>query len=152
MMLGGLMERYKIETIKITLQVKEGTTKKVDCPGNTVEILKGIYQTLDVDQEHFTILALDNALNIRGEKVLFSGSETMSNIDSKIIFRTLLLMGAVAFIICHNHPAGNASPSIDDISITNRIKDGANLLGLRFLDHIILGDGEFFSFQDKNLV
>ena len=49
------------------------------------------------------------------------------------------------FILVHNHPSGDATPSIEDIQITNKIEEGAKLLELQFLDHIIIGDGVYQS-------
>jgi DNA repair protein RadC len=64
-----------------------------------------------------------------------------TQVDAKVLFRTLLVMGATRFILSHNHPSGNATPSKDDIVLTNQLCEAARLLELDCLDHLIVGDG-----------
>ena len=52
----------------------------------------------------------------------------------------------------HNHPSGNPEPSSEDYEITKRLNDGADILGIRFLDHVIIGDGAYVSFADRGRI
>ena len=58
--------------------------------------------------------------------------------------------GAVVFV--HNHPSGEPTPSEDDIAVTRRLTHAAELLGIRVLDHVIVGDGEYASFKEMGLI
>lgn len=144
---------YTIESFTVKLQVSEGTTSKADCAFNTVNILRGHYEKLDVDQEHFTVMFLDNALNIRSIKTVFTGGISQSTIDSRVIFRLALLAGATRIIIAHNHPSGDCTPSLDDHNITNLIKDIGKFHQIPLMDHIVLGsNNEFYSYQENKLL
>ena len=144
--------RYQIETVKISLDVQESEGEKLTGDLGAYRVLNEYYKTLDADQEHFSILILDQKNHIRGLKTLFTGGENTAIIDKKVLFRTALLMGAVGLILCHNHPSGESYPSNEDLKATMEIKEGAEILGLRILDHIVLGKNEFYSFNDKGLL
>jgi len=144
---------YTIKSFTVKLQVAEGTTKKADNAFNVVNILRGHYATLDSDQEHMTVMFLDNKLNVRGIKTVFSGGMTQSTVDMRVIFRLALLAGATSIIIAHNHPSGDCTPSIDDHNVTNRIKDIGAFHQIPLTDHIILGsENEFYSYQENKLI
>ncbi len=144
---------YKVKSFTVKLQVSDGTTKKADSPGNVVNILRGHYDTLDSDQEHFTVLFLDNKLNIRGIKTVFTGGITETTIDGRVIFRLALLAGATRIIIAHNHPSGDCMPSMDDNSITSALQKIGAFHNILLADHIVLGsNNEFYSYQKNNLL
>ncbi len=64
------------------------------------------------------------------------------------MFKAIILANAAAFIVAHNHPSGDPAPSRDDIEITRRLKEAAEILGVRFLDHIVIGRGRYVSFVE----
>ena len=68
------------------------------------------------------------------------------------MLKRVLLSGAVNFIIVHNHPSGNPNPSIADLDFTRTLQNGASVLSINFLDHIILGNPDYFSFKEKNML
>ncbi len=77
----------------------------------------------------------------------------MTVIDQKVIFQYSLKANAHQIILAHNHPSGNLNPSEADISITRKIKGGAELLNITLLDHLIISpDKCFFSFVDEGLI
>lgn len=65
--------------------------------------------------------------------------------DVKQIFEETIKTGMNKFILVHNHPSGDATPSIQDIELTKKIEEGSKLLELQLLDHIVIGDGSFQS-------
>ncbi|MAQ18782.1 MAG: hypothetical protein CMN30_28795 [Sandaracinus sp.] len=68
------------------------------------------------------------------------------------VLRVLVLNGCPSGIVVHNHPSGNVAPSPEDIGLTHRLVTGAELLGLRLLDHVIVGGGRHYSFLDQGLL
>jgi DNA repair protein RadC len=70
-------------------------------------------------------------------------------IDVKIILKQAIEKLASSVILCHNHPSGNRNPSTADDSITQKLKEGSQLLDIQILDHIIIADIEFFSYADE---
>lgn len=143
---------YKIETMKVNLQIAETRNSKTNSSASAIAILQGLYKEFDADQEHFCLLALDNKTHVRGYKMLFSGSMTSSLIDLKLLFRAALLFGAVRIIVAHNHPAGDPEPSPEDHRITEEIARAAWFMHIGFNDHIILGGKRYFSFSDRGLL
>ncbi|MCP4643478.1 MAG: JAB domain-containing protein [bacterium] len=68
------------------------------------------------------------------------------------VFRQAVRDAASAVIVCHNHPSGDPDPSRDDITLTKRLAEAAALLGVRFLDHVIFGDGRYVSLQERGMM
>lgn len=77
------------------------------------------------------------------------GNISSAKVEPKQIFEETIKTGMNKFILVHNHPSGDTNPSVKDIELTKRIQQGANILGLQMLDHIIIGDGEFQSIISK---
>lgn len=73
------------------------------------------------------------------------GNISSAKVDTKQIFEETIKTGMSKFILVHNHPSGDATPSMQDLELTKQIEQGAKLLGLQLLDHIIIGDGTFQS-------
>jgi DNA repair protein RadC len=121
---------------------------------NDVERLaRSIYQRLDADKEHFLLLTLNNKNRVNGFKVVSTGSLTASLVHPREVWRAALHLCAAAVIFVHNHPSGEPAPSQEDQEITRRLKETGDMLGIRVLDHVVLGDNErFFSFSDRGLI
>lgn len=140
---------YKLKTIQIKVSEPPRGGIKIGSSTTAAKLLYTIYDDLDDDQEHFVVLFLDAKNYITGFKVLFSGSQTGSLIDTRIIFRNAILFGATAIILSHNHPSGDFSPSNEDISITKKCIEVGKLLDIQVLDHIIISQEGWFSFREK---
>lgn len=87
-----------------------------------------------------------------GDSVISTGSDNYAYVSPKDIFQFALDKNAVLMILVHNHPSGDPNPSEDDVNITRRIKNGADLLGLELADHIIIGDNDYFSFREHGYI
>src|SRR5262249_10572924 len=103
----------------------------------------------DEDREHFVVLLLNSKNRVIGINTVSIGSLTVSLAHPREVFKPAILANAAAIIVAHNHPSGELSPSVEDVEITTRLHAAAELLGIRLLDHLILGDqGRWYSFQD----
>ena len=100
------------------------------------------------DREVFALLILDNKHRMVGYHQVAEGSLTASIVHPREVFKALVLSNAAAFICMHNHPSGDPTPSKEDIEITRRLRELADLIGIRLLDHVVFGDGRFVSFVD----
>lgn len=143
--------KYSIKTIKLGLKVRDNPATAIKEASAVYRIAQDLYNRLDVDQEHFSIFALNQSNAITGFKVIHSGSINESLISLSSVFRFALLMGAVSIILIHNHPSGILTPSLDDKNLTSKAVNAGKLLDIKILDHIILGDG-FYSFAEKGLI
>ncbi|MBU6483134.1 MAG: JAB domain-containing protein, partial [Nitrospirae bacterium] len=103
----------------------------------------------DVDREHFLVCGLDAKHCIIGVNVVSMGSLTMSIVHPREVFKPLILMNAAAWICAHNHPSGDPTPSQEDRVLTSRLRQGADLLGISLLDHLILTEARSYSFADQ---
>lgn len=107
---------------------------------------------VDVKQELFYVVYLDNQKKYIDKKLLFKGTVNYSLVHPREIFKEAYILSSSYIICIHNHPSGNASPSKNDIELTKRIKDIGNLFGITLIDHIIIGKGNYYSFfEDNNL-
>ena len=103
-------------------------------------------------QEEFKVLLLNNANQVLGVYPLSKGGTGSTVVDSKLLFSVVLKCNAAGIILAHNHPSGNLKPSQSDISLTSKIKEGASILGISLLDHIIVTKKKYFSFSDDSLL
>jgi DNA repair protein RadC len=80
------------------------------------------------------------------------GSLNQSIVHPREVFKTACLSNAAALILIHQHPTGDPTPSSEDIAITRRLKESGKILGIKVLDHIIVGDDEYMSFVERGLL
>jgi DNA repair protein RadC len=90
--------------------------------------------------EEFHVLWLDNRHRILDCQKLFSGTVDGASVYPREVVRAALSINASAAILAHNHPSGVAEPSAADRAITNELRDALRLIGVRILDHIVVGD------------
>ena len=103
----------------------------------------------DLPHEEFWILLLNRSNRIIEKIKISQGGVSGTVIDVKIILKHALDKLASSIVLCHNHPSGNRNPSAADDSITQKLKEGSQLLDIQVLDHIIIADIEFFSYADE---
>lgn len=106
----------------------------------------------DHHNEVFGVLYLDQSNGLLNFKLVSQGGITATYVDPRIIFKQALREEAVGIIVCHNHPSGNLKPSRADEILTTRLKEGANYLDIKLLDHIIVSPQGYFSFATEGLL
>ena len=100
-------------------------------------------------QEHFIVVYLDSKGKILSHQTLFVGTLTESCVHPRDIFRQAFLESAYSILLVHNHPSGIVAPSQADISCTQQIKKVADTMGIKMIDHIIVGRNQYFSFSQS---
>jgi DNA repair protein RadC len=126
------------------------TRKKVSCSRDVFTFFNPILR--DSSYEEFWILLLNRGNKIINSICISQGGLSGTVADPKKIFKTALEQYAASVILCHNHPSGNVKPSESDIRLTQKLKKAGSFLDLPVIDHIILGDGSYFSFADEGLL
>lgn len=101
----------------------------------------------DADREEFWVAALDQRHRVIATHLVSVGSLTESLVHPREVIKPLLLSNAAAVIFVHNHPSGDPTPSDADHALTRRLVDACALMGIRVLDHIIIGETHHYSFQ-----
>lgn len=102
--------------------------------------------------EQFWVILLDGKHRVQKEILCSQGTLTSSPVHPREVFAQAVSDSAAAIVLVHNHPSGDPSPSTDDISITSRLVEVGNLLGIRVVDHVIIGDGAYASLADRGLL
>ena len=87
-----------------------------------------------------------------GGRELYRGTLHRAAVEPREIFKEGLLLGAAALVLFHTHPSGDPAPSPEDVDITRRLKEVGDVMGVRVLDHVVIGHDRFFSFNDKGML
>jgi len=103
-------------------------------------------------KEHFKVLLLNTKNHIISREEISIGSLNVSIVHPREIFNAPLRKSAASVILVHNHPSGDPSPSQEDLEVTRRLVEAGHILGIAVRDHIIIGDGCYFSFKEKGLI
>lgn len=148
--------RTELDQNKHNILVKESAVNygvdSLSDPQTIVAMLNSCYGLNRLAEEHVCIIALSTKSKPLGVFEVSHGSVNASLCNPREIFIRLLLSGASSFVLSHNHPSGDCTPSKEDIKMTRRIKEAADIMGIYFLDHIIIGDTTYHSFREKGLL
>lgn len=104
-----------------------------------------------LSREEIILVMVDSKSRIIKDMVISSGTVNASLLAPREIFLNALKYGAVNIILLHNHPSGDPTPSKEDIHSTRRMIDAGNLIGIKLMDHIIIGDNRYISLREKGL-
>lgn len=161
-----------ISIIKIEINKKMKKDKKIDIPiykkmeilrevninykiqilssNNCYEFIKNEFENLN--KEIVFLILVDTKNQVIQKKLLSIGTIDFSIVDMRDLFKEILLISASGFFLIHNHPSGDVTPSDEDLELTNKINQISKLLNLRFLDHLIVNENNFYSMYDNNLI
>ena len=95
---------------------------------------------------------MDGKNRVMREVQVSEGSLNQSIVHPREVFCQAVRESAAAVILVHNHPTGDPTPSREDLEITRRLREAGELMGIKVLDHIIIGDGIFLSFVSQGLM
>lgn len=107
---------------------------------------------LDLPYEEFWVMHLNRANKVIGKTQIGRGGVSGTVADVRLIFKSAIEHLASGIIIAHNHPSGALKPSEADMSLTKRVKEAGKMVDIILLDHLIIGEREFFSFTDEGLI
>jgi len=122
----------------------------IQCASDAARLL--FAKIRDVKHECIVVILLDTKHRVIGESLVSMGSLDQASVHPRDVFRPALENSAAAVIVAHNHPSGDPKPSQTDVQLTERLQEAAYLLGIRLLDHIIIGDGVFISLAEKGYI
>jgi DNA repair protein RadC len=106
----------------------------------------------DAQRECFVVLLLNTKLRARGHHFVSVGALNESMAHPREVFRAAVIAAAYAVVFLHNHPSGEPEPSQADLTITKRLVDSANVLGIRVTDHVIIGHQRHCSLREMGLI
>lgn len=116
-------------------------------PQDAAEILTE--QLRYLQKEHFICLFLNTKNHVIAQETLSMGSLNASIVHPREVFRAAMKCSSAAIICAHNHPSGDPTPSPEDISLTARLVQAGEIVGIDVLDHLVIGDGSYVSLKQK---
>lgn len=146
------------KAISITAALELGRRRRVE---ETIELHKitsgkAVFEIMqpiigELPHEEFWVLYLNNSNKVIYKSQLSKGGITGTVVDVRLIFKTALEHNATSVILCHNHPSGKLQASDADKEITKKLKLAGEQLDVKVLDHIIITENGYFSFQDEGI-
>lgn len=103
-------------------------------------------------KEYFRIILLDTKNKVIDIITISIGSLNSSIVHPREVFLEAVKKSSASIILLHNHPSGEVQPSREDINITQRLIEAGDIMGIKVLDHIIIGDGTYLSFKEENII
>ena len=153
----GQVKTVRLRSIRMTFsreQVSEGLADYISSTRFTSasQVYELFSDLRHETKEHFIAVHLDGKNRIVCFDRVSVGSLNQSIVHPREVFKSVLLSSAAALILVHNHPTGDPTPSAEDMAITKRLCEAGDLLGIRVLDHVIVGDGQYLSFAERGLL
>ena len=146
--MSNVAKRVNIVSIKL---VKESSflyqTRTISSPKDAYEMIKE--QLEGLDREQFIIACLNTKNEPTNITVVSVGSLNKAIVHPREVFKTAILSNAASIMAFHNHPSGDTTLSDQDIQLTHRLIEAGELLGIKLLDHLSIGDGSFTSLKEK---
>jgi len=127
-----------------------GTVRRVRDPRQVYDAFREEFDQLD--REMFVVLLLDGKNQLLGFNVVSIGCLTAALVHPREVFKPAILANAASLILAHNHPSGDPEPSAEDRAITERLRHAGDVMGIKILDHVVIGDGLFTSFAEQHLL
>lgn len=104
------------------------------------------------EREHFIAFLLDGRNRIKGYAEISIGTLNAAIVHPRDVFRPAIVFAAAAVVIVHNHPSGDPQPSAEDFAVTTRLREVGQLVGIPILDHVVVGEGRYFSFLERGVL
>ena len=147
------MKKYKFPKIKVKVSVTKGDKVTITSPDKMVEVMRSIF---DADTilwtEEVIMVCLNRANDVVGYYKISSGGFSGSVVDPRVVMTIALQNASSSIILAHNHPSGNLKPSEGDKAITEKIKNACAFFDMKLLDHLIITDESYFSFNEGGLI
>lgn len=123
---------------------------RVEHPTHLLEWLK---EKIGYDhQERFVVIFLNHSNYVLNHQILFTGSDQASVVSVKEIYRQAVIQGASKVIVAHNHPSGSLKPSMQDIQTTQALQEMGKVMGITFLDHLIVSKQGYCSLRAMKMI
>ena len=144
------------KAISILAACERGKRRQMESPeerpdlGTATRIYNYMHPKMqDLDVEEFWILLMNQNYRLIKKVRISHGGITETAVDIRIIMREAVLANATILAICHNHPSGNLSPSSADSELTRSVKRACEVMRIKFLDHVIITDGAYYSYHEE---
>ena len=141
---------YTVGEVELTYKSTSKSRSKIYSSEDAYKVLLPTYKEGTICyKEYFKVLFLNQASQVLGYTLISEGGITETYADVRVILQAALLTNSVAIILAHNPPSSSMKPSRQDMEITKQVKDAAQLMRIKVLDHLILTDAGYYSFADE---
>ena len=141
-----------LAAIELGRRIHEVKYEKAKATATTLDIYHLLKEEMEyLEQEHLIIITLDIKGNVLKQETVYIGTTTQITVSVKDLFKTAIKFGAYGIIMVHNHPTGDAKPSLQDDLLTEKVKKASGILSIELIDHIIIGKYEYYSYKEQNL-
>ncbi|MBN1057075.1 JAB domain-containing protein [Clostridium botulinum] len=144
-------KRVNIVSLKV---IKESSVlysnRRISTPIEAVNLLRNLLE--DCDREKMLVCCLNTKNEPTNISVVSIGSLNSSIVHPREVFKTAIVSNSASILIAHNHPSGNTTPSKEDINITERIKKSGEIIGIKMIDHIIIGENSYISLKEEGII
>lgn len=123
--------------------------ESLDNAKSIVNMMNAVTELNKKAEEHIYLIGVNSKNKVVGVFLISKGTMNQCIVSPREIFIRLLLVGAVHFMVCHNHPSKDCTPSREDIVFTSRLKEAGLLLNVPLVDHIIIGGDWYYSFNEQ---
>ena len=144
-LLGELAARYQVET-----QPERPADLPTISSPEDVRRLVGP-EMANLAQEQMRVLLLNTRNDVVGQRVIYQGDIQSISVRAAEVFRPAILEAVPCIIVCHNHPSGSAEPSPEDVAVTKTLVEAGELLGIKLLDHVVVGNPGIVSLKERGL-
>lgn len=141
---------YSLRLVKES-SVTYNLEKPIVNPATAAEIINQVFDLENQPNEIFAILCLNTKNKVAGAHIISQGSLSASIVHPREVFKAAILNNAASIILAHNHPSGDPEPSREDIETTKRLVEAGEILGIRVLDHVIIGE-QYLSMKGEGLM
>lgn len=150
--MGARINVYSVELVRESAKIYE-LNKVVLRSQDARDIVESVFKLSSKTKEHLVMMSLNTKNECIGLHTIHIGSVNASIVHPREVLQPAILNNATSFIIFHNHPSGDATPSREDIEVTKRMVEAGNIIGIDLLDHIIIGaEGRYTSLKEKGYV
>jgi DNA repair protein RadC len=154
------MQRKRVDVVRVKLELvkestmhylsEDGKRRKISSPKDAFDLVKDFYK--ECDRETVLLLCLNTKNEPENISVISMGSLSSSIVHPREVMKTAILSNAATLMLFHNHPSGDVKPSMEDRQITERLVEAGEIMGIKFLDHIIVGHDKYLSFKEENII
>lgn len=133
--------RLKLATWTVVREGRSASPRALCTPEAAALLAMDVMGVTDDDKEHFWVLLLNAQNHYLMHTEVSVGTQSATLVHPREVLGPVVREGASSFILVHNHPSGDPTPSREDLRLTRQLRDGAQLLDLRLHDHLIIGNG-----------
>ena len=149
--MGSRINIYSVQLVKESAKVYD-VDRRIKSPDDAHAVIERVMGLSSKTKEHLVMMSLNTKNDVIGIHTIHIGTVNSSIVHPREILQQAILNNATSFMIFHNHPSGDPTPSPQDIAVTRQIARAGELLNVFLVDHIIIGDHTYISLKERGYI